>query len=148
VLVTAGPPKTVFVLVNDDVWSSTDDGETWRPQNARQTFPWRHVRSINVRPDDPKTILVTIGDATPGRTGAIMRSKDAGKTWESLPLPTSPNTAMWTTAFSRTDPDVVFAASRYGNLYRSEDGGDSWVRLWREFSEVSSIAFVPSANGA
>src|SRR4029079_14540001 len=31
VLVSAGPPKTVFVPVNDDVWSSTDDGETWRP---------------------------------------------------------------------------------------------------------------------
>ena len=44
VLVSAGPPKTVFVLVNDDVWSSTDDGETWKPANARSTFPWHYVR--------------------------------------------------------------------------------------------------------
>src|SRR5207302_954989 len=29
VLVVAGPPKTVFTVVNDDVWRSTDDGKTW-----------------------------------------------------------------------------------------------------------------------
>jgi photosystem II stability/assembly factor-like uncharacterized protein len=148
VLVTTGPPKTVFVVVNDDVWSSTDDGATWRAANARQTFPWHHVRSIAARPDDPRTLFVTLGDSTPGRTGALMRSRDNGDTWETLELPSQPNTAMWTTAFSRTDPDLMFAASRYGNLYRSEDGGDSWVRLWREFSEVSSVAFIPSGNGS
>ncbi len=47
VLVTAGPPKTVFVLVNNDVWSSTDDGESWRPANARSTFPWHYVRHVS-----------------------------------------------------------------------------------------------------
>jgi hypothetical protein len=40
-------------------------------------------------------------------------------------------------------PDTVFAASRYGYLYRSEDGGDSWHKLWREFSEISSVLWVP-----
>ena len=25
---------------------------------------------------------------------------------------------------------------------RSDDGGDSWCKLWREFSEVSSVLFV------
>jgi hypothetical protein len=37
----------------------------------------------------------------------------------------------------------MFAASRYGYLYRSEDGGDTWARLWREFSEASSLAWLP-----
>ena len=39
-------------------------------------------------------------------------------------------------------PDMVFAASRYGYLYRSDDGGDTWRKLWREFGEVSSILWV------
>ena len=42
-----------------------------------------------------------------------------------------------------TDPQVVFAGSRYGYLYRSDDGGDSWTKLWREFSEISSVLWVP-----
>ena len=45
--------------------------------------------------------------------------------------------------YARDEAGLVFAASRYGNLYRSEDNGDTWERLWREFSEVSSIAWLP-----
>jgi photosystem II stability/assembly factor-like uncharacterized protein len=143
VLVSAGPPKTVFVLVNDDVWSSTDDGATWKPANARSTFPWHYVRHISSKPDEPSTVLVSVGDATPGRTGAIMRSTDAGQTWASLQLPAPPNSALWYTTYAPQEPGLVFAGSRYGNFYRSEDNGDSWERLWREFSEISSIAWLP-----
>ncbi len=44
VLVVAGPPKTVFTVVNDDVWRSTDDGATWQPARAREVFPWHYPR--------------------------------------------------------------------------------------------------------
>ena len=144
VAVAAGPPRTVFTVVNDDVWRSTDDGETWQPAHAREVFPWHYTRGIAVKPDDPKTVYVTVGDATPGRVGAIMRSKDAGASWESLNLPVQPNSAMWTLCIPAAAPDTVFAASRYGYFYRSDDGGDSWRKLWREFSEVSSIQWAPA----
>jgi hypothetical protein len=39
---------------------------------------------------------------------------------------------------------VVFAGSRYGYLYRSDDEGDSWTKLWREFSEISSVQTIPN----
>src|SRR6266446_4264351 len=29
VLAVAGPPRTVFTVVNDEVWRSTDDGKSW-----------------------------------------------------------------------------------------------------------------------
>ncbi|HYB44808.1 MAG TPA: hypothetical protein VEL75_23750 [Candidatus Methylomirabilis sp.] len=142
VLVVAGPPKTVFVVVNDEVWRSTDDGQTWRAAHAREVFPWHYPRSIAVKPDDAKTVFVTLGDTTPGCVGTVMRSKDAGATWQSLPLPVPPNSAVWTVSLPASAPDTVFAASRYGYLYRSDDGGDSWRKLWREFGEVSSILWV------
>ena len=71
-----------------------------------------------------------------------MRSKDAGATWESLNFPVQPNSAMWTIANPAAEPDLMFAATRYGYLYRSDDSGDSWRKLWREFSEVSSVLWV------
>ncbi len=144
VLVTGGADKRVFILVNDDVWISADDGASWRNVGVRQVFPWHYPRGITVRSDDPRTVFVTVGDTTPGRTGAVMRTRDGGATWESLPLPGQPNSAMWVVTCSREDPDLMFAGSRYGYLYRSEDGGDSWVRYWRELSEVSAIAYVPA----
>jgi photosystem II stability/assembly factor-like uncharacterized protein len=144
VLVVAGPPKAVFTVVNDDVWRSVDDGKTWTPARARETFPWRYPRSIAVRPDDQKTVFLTLGDSTPGRIGTIMRSRDAGATWQSLALPGQPNSAIWTVSMPAAAPDLVLAASRYGYLYRSDDGGDTWRKLWREFGEVSSVLWSAS----
>ena len=144
VLVTGGADKRVYVLVNDDVWISADDGANWQPVGARQVFPWHYPRSIAARPDDPRVVFVTVGDTTPGRTGALMRTTDAGRSWESLRLPGQPNSAMWAVTMSRAAPDLMFAGSRYGYLYQSGDGGDSWVKHWREFGEISSLAYVPN----
>jgi photosystem II stability/assembly factor-like uncharacterized protein len=143
VLVIAGPPRAVFTVVNDDVWRSVDNGQTWEPARAREVFPWHYPRGIAVKPDDPRTVFLTLGDSTPGRVGTVMRSRDAGATWQSLALPVPPNSAVWTVSIPTAAPDTVFAASRYGYLYRSDDGGDSWRKLWREFGEVSSILWVP-----
>lgn len=143
VAVAEGPPKTVIVVVNNDVFTSTDDGANWKPARVREVFPFTYPRGIMVQPGNPQVIFLTIGDTTPGRNGTVMRSKDAGKTWESLPLPVQPNTAMWVVNIQPFDPNVVFAASRYGYLYRSDDGGDSWRKLWREFSEISSVMWLP-----
>ena len=143
VLVIAGPPKTVLVLVNDEVWRSIDDGATWTPARAREVFPWHYPRGIAARPDDDRTVFVTVGDTTPGRIGTLLRSRDAGATWQAVSLPTQPNSAVWTVSIPAAAPALVFAASRYGYLYRSDDGGDSWRKLWREFGEVSSIVWLP-----
>ncbi|MFQ6030841.1 MAG: WD40/YVTN/BNR-like repeat-containing protein [Dehalococcoidia bacterium] len=144
VAVAGGPPKTVIVVVNNDVYTSVDDGATWAALDIRQKFPMTYPRGITVQPGHPNVIFVTIGDATPGRTGTVMRSKDTGQTWESLTLPVEPNTAMWVVNIEPADSEVVLAGSRYGYLYRSEDGGDSWTKLWREFSEISSVTWVPN----
>lgn len=143
VAVTAGPPKTVFVLVNNEVYTSTNEGLTWEPVHVREVFPWGYPRGMAVHPKKPNVVFVTVGDSTPGRTGAVMRSQNAGRTWESLPLPVQPNSAMWVVKVQPHDPNVVLAASRYGYLYRSDDGGDSWRKLWREFSEISSVIWLP-----
>lgn len=141
--ITSGPPKTVFVLVNNDLWSSTDDGEHWQALGIRDRFsPYRYPRGIAIKPDDPRVVYITLGDATPGRTGTILRSSDTGKTWEALRLPEQPNSAMWVVHVPASSPETVFAGSRYGYLYRSDDSGDGFRKLWRELSEVSSIAFI------
>ena len=143
VTVTPGPPKTVIVVVNNDILTSTDDGATWDAVGIAEVFPLGYPRGIRVRPDDTRTIFVTIGDSTPGSIGTVMRSPDAGKSWEELSLPVQPNSAMWVVNAQPFAPQVVFAGSRFGYLYRSGDGGDSWEKLWREFSEITSVLTVP-----
>ena len=142
VAVSAGPPKTVVVVVNNDVYTSIDNGATWKSIGVRETFDLGYPRGINVQPGSPNVIFLTLGDTTPGSTGCIMRSKDTGQSWERLPLPVEPNTAMWVVNTQPANPRIVFAGSRYGYLYRSDDGGDSWSKLKREFSEISSVLWV------
>jgi photosystem II stability/assembly factor-like uncharacterized protein len=57
VAVAEGPPKTVFCVVNNEVYTSTDDGANWNALHIRQIFPFGYPRNIMVQPDDPKTVF-------------------------------------------------------------------------------------------
>jgi photosystem II stability/assembly factor-like uncharacterized protein len=150
VAVTAGPPKTVFIVANREIYASTNNGATWETRGMQKNLPWdyprkeTYLRGIAVNPADPKTILLGFGDFTPGSSGAIARSNDFGKSWKLLPLPVEPNSTVWTFGMNAADPNIIFAASRYGYLYRSDSGGESWTKLRRELSEIAAVCWVPN----
>jgi photosystem II stability/assembly factor-like uncharacterized protein len=141
--VTAGPPKSVFLTVNNEIFISRDDGGSFQPVGVKQHFPHTHIRDVVFDAVDPCMAWAAIGDSTPGTTGVLMRTRDAGATWQRVDMPVQPNSAMWVVRTQPDHPELMFAASRYGYLYRSNDRGDTWTKLRREFSEVSSITWVP-----
>jgi photosystem II stability/assembly factor-like uncharacterized protein len=142
--VTGGPPKSVFLTVNNEIFFSRDDGVSWRPVGVKDHFPYTHIRDVVFDAVDPCLAWAAIGDATPGTTGVLMRTRDAGETWQRVDMPVEPNSAMWVVRTQSDMPQRVLAASRYGYLYESEDRGHSFRKLRREFSEVSSIVWVPN----
>ena len=40
--------------------------------------------------------------------------------------------------------NVIAAASLFGYLYVSEDGGNTWSKLQKEFGEIRSLAVTPN----
>lgn len=134
----------VWAVVDNDVASSLDKGETWTKVGTSKIFPMNYCRGILVQPGNPDTVFVGVGDYTPGSTGTIQRSKDAGSTWETLHLPTAPNTAMWCFGANIADPSRIYATSLYGYLYQTLDGGESWTKIPREFSEVRALTWAPA----
>lgn len=150
VAVTAGPPRAVFIVVNREIYASTDNGATWEPRDMQNRLPWdyprkeNYLRSIAVDPGNAKRILLGFGDFTPGSSGAVAETVDIGKNWKLLPLPVEPNSSMWTFGTNADDPKTIFAASRYGYLYRSDDGGASWTKLRRELSEIAAVCWLPN----
>ena len=142
--VSVADPKTVLTSTPGEIFASTDTGESWKGLGVGKQFRFRYCRSLALREDDPEVIFVATGDAAVGSTGAVQRSKDGGRTWEMLPLPVEPNTPMWAFATHPADPDRILACSHYGQLFASDDGGDSWVKLRREFTEIRALTWTPN----
>ena len=140
IAVSAGLPKTVLVTTPREIFSSTDTGESWRRLNVMQQFPHTYARAIAVKEDDPDVIFVGNGNTALPTAGSIQRSGDGGKTWESLPLPSEPNSYFHSIATHPSDPNRIVACSIFGQLFHTEDGGDSWHKVRQEFSEVRSLA--------
>ncbi len=141
--VSEGSPKLVVLTVNNEIHVSRDDGATWESVGVKEHFPYTHIRDVVFDAVDGGTAWAAIGDSTPGTTGVLMRTQDGARTWQRVDMPVEPNSAMWVVRTQPDTPSLVLAASRYGYLYRSDDHGESWSKLRREFSEVSSIAWVP-----
>ncbi len=144
IVVSPTQPKTVVVGANRELFVSTDVGENWQPLGASKRFSFPYCRSLALRADDPQVLFVATGDEAIGSTGGIQRSRDRGQNWELLPLPVEPNTPIWTFATHAVDPNRIVACSHYGQLFLTNDGGDSWVKLRREFAEIRSLAWTPN----
>ena len=148
VAVTAGPPKTVFIMVNREIYASTDNGASWEARGMQTNLPWEYertqtyLRGITVHPTDPRKIFLGFGDFTPGTSGGVAQSTDFCKSWTLLPLAVEPNSTIWTFGVNAAAPNVILAASRYGYLYRSDDGGISWIKLKRELSEIAAVCWA------
>ncbi len=145
VVILDGPPKAILVLVVNALHRSSDGGRTWDMRVARDAFGLRYARVMLAQPASPNTVFMGISDGTPGTTSIILRSDDAGKSWEKVPLPTNPNSCVWAFGANSADPDTLFAGTKYGHLFRSNDGGRTWAKEWREFSEITAVTWVPVA---
>jgi photosystem II stability/assembly factor-like uncharacterized protein len=140
--VTAG--KATFTTTPREIFASEDRGKSWHGLGVGRHFALPYCRSLAVKADNPDTLYVATGDGAVGKTGAIQRSTDGGQHWKMLKLPVEPNSPIWAFATNPADPDRIVACSHYGELYRSDDSGDGWTKLPREFTEIRAIAWVPN----
>jgi len=145
IVILPGPPKTIFVMVVNAIYSSTDDGRTWRELNAREQWGLYYSRVLARKPGSANEVWLGIGDGTPGTTGVFLRSTDRGTSWTIAPFPVQPNSCVWAVASHAENPQLVLAGTKYGHLFRSENGGMSWRKEWREFSEITDVAWLPGA---
>ena len=142
-----GRGAAVHVTTPFGISTSRDEGESW----DLHEFPKFHdgdarsyCRGMVIKTDDPDIMFVGNGDFIPGVTGAIRRTRDAGQTWDTATLPVDPNSVVYWFGTHKHRPDVIAAASLYGYVYVSEDGGESWTKLQKEFGEVRTIAVTPN----
>ena len=140
----AHAPKAHLVLTVNTVYTSVDDGRTWTGARSRARFDGMYyTRTAQPLVGSPDHLLIAIGDGTPGTRSQIYRSEDRGATWLPSVQHTPPNSTYWAFGVHASDPALIFAGTKYGHLFRSMDSGRSWYKEWRDFSEITSVAWTP-----
>ncbi len=134
--------KLIYATTNRGLHRSTDNGETWTFQPLDS--PWQYTRAIVPRCDNDSILFLTNGNGPPGNTGRLLRSRDAGATWQQVDLPGPLNSTPWCVATHPQDPMLLFVCTNLGQLFRSNDGGENWLRLPHEFGELRTLHWRPT----
>lgn len=119
------------------VWKTTNGGSTW--ENISDGYFGGSVGAIAVSPSHQNVIYVGGGEVTVrGNVSygtGMYKSKDGGRSWESIGLPNSRHIAR--IRIHPKNPDIVYAAvlgdlykgTEERGVYKTEDGGKTWSRI-------------------
>jgi len=112
--VQAGPPETVYAVVEGRIWARTDGTPTW--QSRMGGMPTVPVEALALDPSDAARIWAA-------GAGRVFRSDDSGGRWQPVgqPLPTAQTVVRGIAATGRS---ILLTTDR--GMYRSAEGGDTW----------------------
>jgi photosystem II stability/assembly factor-like uncharacterized protein len=146
ILLSPTNPDEVYLATGEGLVFSADGGERWRflhDNKSRISYPL----GVIVSPRDGQTIFLAGARWHPGnwRTnpdadGGIVRSRDAGRTWEELKRGLPDHIyGDYEGLCANVFPDgyTLFLGSTDGDVYLSDDDGDTWKRIAEGVGAVS-----------
>lgn len=143
------PDNPDVMYLGGDVYGgfyrSVDAGNSWQ---RVESFGSVNAWTLAVHPTSPNIIYA--GSIMDNNMG-IMKSSDSGMTWATILK--WPDIA--TIAIDPTNPDVIYAGAGFWEdyqeqghgegIYKSEDGGESWVKAGLDTFNVQSIVIRPDS---
>src|SRR5438552_1984296 len=144
----AGVPSqpNVFYMaqVNGGVFKTIDYGRTWQPIFDDQ--PTGSVGAIAVSISNPEIVYVGSGEGLhrPDLSigDGIYKSTDAGKTWNQLRQGLPEKIVQANLAVAPSSLKTLLATVKTlvaSNIFRSEDGGESWVKTSEDLRPSAGI---------
>ena len=141
---SVGTPNKLFASADLEVFTTEDFGQHWHALGVAERFIPPNCRHVEVKADDPNTIFLALGGDDNSVAGVVQRSTDRGESWSAVEFSTPPNTPIWNFAINSADPELILCSSHYGQVFVSEDAGNSWRKVPQEFSEIRALAWTPS----
>jgi photosystem II stability/assembly factor-like uncharacterized protein len=148
---------TIYLTTGLGMNRSDDGGKTWRAL-SRRSDRLGYPDFIALDPQTTETVLMA-GAAKPpqtwagdGANPAVLKSTDSGRTWREprtgLPTPIVGSIEALSQHHHPDGTTLMFATGT-GEVYASEDAGESWTRLVAGLAAVSKAghyrAFLPGA---
>ena len=143
-----GDPSLVYSTSPFGLAVSTNEGESW----DHHKFPSFDPGGSSVLPEHPRAArqpgrnVRGQRDGIPGITGAVRRTVDGGASWDTPELPVTPNSVVYCFSAHVDVPDCIAAASLYGYLYLSGDGGASWRKGSESSARSARWRLVPTSG--
>lgn len=119
-----GGATTLYAASVKGFYKSTNNGADWVQKSTGLPAPDRNIRSLAVHPADGRILWITISSA------GVFKSTDAGETWSAANNGlNSPGTGTFDAiVVSPADGNLLFTSKiQDKKLYRSSDGGTTWV---------------------
>jgi len=130
----SGPGDTGWLYAGTEpsaLFRSHDGGDTWEELTGFQALPSASTWSFPPRPDTHHVRWIAPDPAVPDRlfvaieAGALIRSRDGGRTWEDRTRGSPYDTH--TLALHPQAPGRLYSAAGDG-YFESRDGGETWKR--------------------
>ncbi len=156
-----GKQGVFFISTARGFFQSDNPAQGWLPANSGMPWadsaPQDYSHDFVVLPPTDRggrvTLIATAANGSPGAwnrpshaEGAMLRSTDGAKSWHELTtgLPSSPPSMAWSLVSHPVDADTLVAGyGEYptggGELYVTEDRGDSWQRVAESFPAIRSL---------
>jgi photosystem II stability/assembly factor-like uncharacterized protein len=140
--VSAAAPGTVFLANRMGLFRSNDRGEHWQDMEINRFSPLTYGRDIRVSPHDPKIMYACLSPAARSSDGSIYRTDDVGQTWKRFDHGIKAEATMMAVTAHPRDPNQVYGASRFGQVFGTQDGGRTWneTRLPEAVRDVYAVA--------
>jgi len=131
ILASRWRPGTVYSIGRAGMFSSTDSGDHWKhvplePLNAKGQIYCRDIREV---PGNPRKIWVSSGADFQSDTGVLLYSRDGGDSWNRVDMGVKPQNTMFKLAFDERQPERMSCATNGGEVFSSDDAGESWQAL-------------------
>jgi len=140
--------RGVMTSMGDGVYKSDDAGKTWDHIGLDKS---RHISDVVIHPTNPDIIFISAQGAQygPSKERGVYRSVDGGSNWEKV-LFIDENTGASSVVMDMQNPLILYAAMwehrRYpwtmesggekSGLYKSTDGGSTWVKMKEGLPEI------------
>ncbi len=137
------------------IWISHDEGETWKYAGL-QGEPFC---CLGFHPYIKNLVYAATLDSLPfaaylhpdgsykrEKIGRLYRSTDKGRTWDTLFE--KRGVSFTNLAFDKDNPDVILAAFRNDGIYKSTDGGRTFIKKTASFAMSDFSAFSSDPNNS
>ena len=138
-------PDRIFLGTSTGViFVSNNGGHDWSRFAHLGTGDDYVLDHIDVNPNDSNIMYVSAWSIQSQQSGDMFRTRDGGKTWQTLPG--MHNKSIRAMAMAASDSKILVAGALDG-VFRSKDGGDNWERVspanHADIKNIESIAIDP-----